>query len=104
MGIITCKDVETGVEGKLYIIDLAGSERAKDSKDHSKERMAETKEINSSLSALKECIRARTQASMPGAGGLHVPYRRSKLTLLMKDVFDIGCTRLCSTVVVTACR
>ena len=42
-------------------------------------------------------------ASQPGQGGIHVPYRRSKLTLLMKDVFDIGCTRLCSTVVVTAC-
>ena len=28
-----------------------------------------------------------------------MPYRRSKLTLLMKDVFDISCKRLCSTVV-----
>ena len=28
-----------------------------------------------------------------------VPYRRTKLTLLMKDVFDIACSRLCSTVV-----
>jgi hypothetical protein len=31
-----------------------------------------------------------------------VPYRRSKLTLLLKDVFDIGCTRLCATVVIAA--
>ncbi|GMH49338.1 hypothetical protein TrLO_g4672 [Triparma laevis f. longispina] len=102
-GILTIKDIETGIEGKLYIIDLAGSERAADSKNHDKVRMAETKAINSSLSALKECIRARTMASQPGNGGIHVPYRRSKLTLLMKDVFDIGCTRLCSTVVITAC-
>ena len=43
--------------GKLYIIDLAGSERAADSKNHSKERLAETKQINLSLMALKECIR-----------------------------------------------
>ena len=28
-----------------------------------------------------------------------MPYRRTKLTLLMKDVFDIACSRLCSTVV-----
>jgi hypothetical protein len=50
--------------------------------------------------SLKECIRARTLASRPALGAaVHVPYRRSKLTLLMKDVFDIGCARLCSTVV-----
>jgi hypothetical protein len=42
-----------------------------------------------------ECIRARTLAAKPAAPGgapnarPHVPYRRSKLTLLMKDVFDI---------------
>lgn len=48
---------------------------------------------------LKECIRARTLASAPGAAATHVPYRRSKLTLLMKDCFDISCARLCSTVV-----
>merc|ERR1712166_666767 len=60
--------------------------------------MDETKAINLSLMNLKECIRARTAAS--GGGDVFVPYRRSKLTLLMKDVFDIGCTRMCSTVVV----
>lgn len=34
--------------------------------------------------ALKECIRARTLASVPGNAATHVPYRRSKLTLLLK--------------------
>ena len=86
--------------GELYIVDLAGSERHADSKDHDKARMEETKEINLSLMSLKECIRARTMASAPGAGLLvHVPFRRSKLTLLMKPVFDISCSRLCTTVV-----
>jgi len=99
IGIITCTDEETGIEGSLYVIDLAGSERSADTKGHDKERIAETKAINSSLSTLKDCIRARTIASKPGMGGSHVPYRRSKLTLLMKDVFDAGCKRLCSTVV-----
>lgn len=104
IGIITCKDVQTGIEGSLYIIDLAGSERAADSKGHDKARIVETKAINSSLSTLKDCIRARTMASQPGMGGsVHVPYRRSKLTLLMKDVFHAGCTRLCSTVVLATC-
>ena len=37
-GILTIKDVETEIEGKLYIIDLAGSERAADSKNHDKVR------------------------------------------------------------------
>ena len=61
--------------------------------------MDETKQINLSLMALKECIRARTLASAPGAAAsVHVPYRRSKLTLLLKDVFDHACTRLCATV------
>jgi kinesin family protein 2/24 len=64
-------------DGVLYVIDLAGSERAADSAGHSKERMTETKQINLSLMALKECIRARTLASAPGAGQkLHVPFRR----------------------------
>ena len=101
---ITVTDVNTRIEGRLYIIDLAGSERSADSKNHDKARMAETKAINQSLMALKECIRARTVASRPGGGAeAHVPYRRSKLTLLMKDVFDVGCARLCSTVVLAAC-
>jgi len=90
-------------DGTLYVIDLAGSERAADSKGHSKERMDETKQINLSLMALKECIRARTLASAPGAGKtVHVPFRRNKLTMLLKDVFDYSCSRLCATVVIAA--
>ena len=91
--------------GVLYVIDLAGSERSADSAKHSKERMDETKAVNLSLMSLKECIRARTAAAKPADPNNpnarpHVPYRRSKLTLLMKDVFDIECRRMCSTVVV----
>ena len=43
--------------------------------------MEETKAINLSLMSLKECIRARTKASGPNPTPVHVPYRRSKLTL-----------------------
>jgi kinesin family protein 2/24 len=87
--------------GILYIVDLAGSERMADSKNHNDARMAETKAINLSLMSLKECIRARTMASKPGCADLHVPFRRSKLTLLMKDCFDISCARLCNTIVLS---
>ena len=46
-------------------------------------------------------LSAGTLASTPGAGKkTHVPFRRSKLTLLLKDVFDFSCTRICSTVVI----
>ena len=64
--------------------------------------MDETKAVNLSLMALKDCIRARTMAGSAAAGEkVFVPYRRTKLTLLMKDVFDVGCSRLCSTVVLS---
>lgn len=95
-------DPEAPRAGVLMVIDLAGSERAADSKGHDKKRMDETKAVNLSLMALKDCIRARTLASTAAAGEkVFVPYRRTKLTLLMKDVFDIGCSRLCSTVVLS---
>jgi kinesin family protein 2/24 len=42
--------------------------------------MEETQAINLSLLALKDCIRARTLRSP------HIPYRRSKLTLLLKNL------------------
>jgi len=95
-------DVEAPRAGVLMVIDLAGSERAADSMGHDKKRMDETKAVNLSLMALKDCIRARTLASIAAAGEkVFVPYRRTKLTLLMKDVFDISCSRLCSTVVLS---
>ncbi len=77
----------------LYISDLAESERSADSKHHIKARMEETQAINLSLLALKDCIRARTVRSA------HIPYRRSKITLLLKDAFDARCARMCSTVI-----
>ena len=103
VALVKVTNKKTGVEGSLYVIDLAGSESAKDSKDHDSVRMKETKEINSSLMTLKSCIRARTTAAGPGQGRTHIPYRSNKLTLLMKDIFDVGCSRLCSTVVIATC-
>ena len=79
--------------GRLLLIDLAGSERASETKDSSKERRAEGAEINKSLLALKECIRKLETARKNARGReltadkVHVPYRASKLTMVLKDAF-----------------
>lgn len=67
--------------GRLSLIDLAGSERGADTKSHNRQRRMEGAEINKSLLALKECIRALDSNSS------HIPYRASKLTLVLKDSF-----------------
>eukprot|EP01038_Epipyxis_sp_PR26KG_P014246 gene14246-19118_t len=67
--------------GRFSLIDLAGSERGADTKSHNRQRRLEGAEINKSLLALKECIRALD------TGSSHVPYRASKLTLVLKDSF-----------------
>jgi kinesin family protein 2/24 len=67
--------------GRFSLIDLAGSERGADTKSHNRQRRMEGAEINKSLLALKECIRALDSSSS------HVPYRASKLTLVLKDSF-----------------
>jgi len=74
VALVKVKNNKTDVEGTLYVIDLAGSESAKDSKSHDPARMHETKEIHSSLMVLKDCIRARTQVAKPGHGAIHVPF------------------------------
>mmetsp|Transcript_20605 Transcript_20605/g.41238 ORF Transcript_20605/g.41238 Transcript_20605/m.41238 type:complete len:733 (+) Transcript_20605:178-2376(+) len=81
---ITLRDKSNGrLKGKLSLVDLAGSERGSDTKSHNRQRRTESAEINKSLLALKECIRALDN----GKGQSHVPYRSSKLTLVLKDCF-----------------
>ncbi len=70
------------LHGKLTLVDLAGSERGSDTKSHNSQRRSESADINTSLLSLKECIRALGQKSA------HVPYRGSKLTLILKDCFS----------------
>lgn len=78
---MTIRRPDGKVIGKLSLIDLAGSERGADTKSHNRQRRMEGAEINKSLLALKECIRALDSNST------HVPYRASKLTLVLKDSF-----------------
>ncbi|KAI9028694.1 P-loop containing nucleoside triphosphate hydrolase protein [Hyaloraphidium curvatum] len=97
-------------DGILYLLDLAGSERHVDREGHGAERLKETKAINSSLMTLKDCIRSRAtlSASAVQAGGpkkphVHVPFRNSKITLLLKDVFDTEARRPSKCVVIACC-
>lgn len=71
--------------GKLTLVDLAGSERAQETQSNDRARRAEGAEINKSLLALKECIRALD--ARKSGGDNHVPFRASKLTLVLRDSF-----------------
>jgi len=67
--------------GKISFIDLAGSERGADTFDNNRQTRLEGAEINKSLLALKECIRALDSDAR------HVPFRGSKLTAVLRDSF-----------------
>lgn len=72
---------EDGEHGKISFIDLAGSERGADTLDTDRQTRMDGAEINKSLLALKECIRALDQQLD------HTPFRGSKLTQVLKDSF-----------------
>jgi Kinesin motor domain len=99
---IILRDAAGVVKGSVSLVDLAGSERAADSKSHGAARRLESAEINKSLLALKECIRAlaaRGAAAAIGGGPdsashIHVPFRASKLTLVLRDSFTSPHARL----------
>ncbi|KAL5258248.1 hypothetical protein ACHWQZ_G013024 [Mnemiopsis leidyi] len=85
---IELKSQSESTVGKFSFIDLAGSERAADVSDTNKQTRMEGAEINTSLLALKECIRALDQESK------HTPFRQSKLTQVLRDSF-VGNSKTC---------
>uniref|UniRef100_A0A8C9SNF2 Kinesin-like protein n=1 Tax=Scleropages formosus TaxID=113540 RepID=A0A8C9SNF2_SCLFO len=76
-----CPDVLQEVRfARLFMIDLAGSERAAQTQNRG-QRLKEGAHINRSLLALGNCINALSEKH----GNKYVNYRDSKLTRLLKD-------------------
>jgi kinesin family protein 2/24 len=74
--------------GKLVLVDLAGSERASETLSDDKATRHEGAEINKSLLALKECIRAL------GRGDKHKQFRGSKLTQVRRGWRVVAAVRI----------
>ena len=82
----TDPDTSEIIHSKLSLIDLAGSERARNTQNRGL-RMTEGGSINKSLLALGNCIKALTADNPSG----FVPYRDSKLTRLLRDSIGGNC-------------
>lgn len=84
------------IKGQFSFVDLAGSERGSETGNASRKTRQEGADINKSLLALKECIRAlhretniasTSQPSSDTGDGGHIPFRGSKLTQILRDSF-----------------
>ncbi|XP_058826212.1 kinesin-like protein KIF19 [Topomyia yanbarensis] len=85
LGITVLNQTSIGIkQGRLFLTDLAGSERARKTKNRGK-RLQEGAHINRSLLALGNCINALA------GGARYVNYRDSKLTRLLKEALSGRC-------------
>lgn len=82
---VSAQNEKTGqsTQSVLNLVDLAGSERGKESQVVG-ERFTEMKNINHGLTQLQMCIRAQQTKQA------HIPYRSSKLTMVLSDSLGGG--------------
>jgi hypothetical protein len=78
-----------GIHGKFSLIDLAGNVIGTNTPDGNRKIKNENAEINKSLLAVKECIRAF------GRKDTHLPFRNSKLTQILRDSFIGENSKVC---------
>ncbi|RLN74879.1 hypothetical protein BBJ28_00005294 [Nothophytophthora sp. Chile5] len=83
-------------KARLNLVDLAGSEKWNTDLEMEEARSQELKNINTSLSALGNCIAALTEV-----GRRHIPYRDSTLTRVLQDSFG-GNTQSCLIATISA--
>ncbi|KAG3234469.1 hypothetical protein PI124_g20475 [Phytophthora idaei] len=97
---VAARKARVGIEkakctgGMLVLVDLAGVEYTGEGLVRNSKEQKEAREINSSLLALKECIRVQARQ---GTG--HIPYRNSKLTTLLECYLETN--NLLSTIMIT---
>jgi len=92
-GPLDAKNTPKPVLGKFSLIDLAGSERGADNENTDKTTQMEGRQINQSLLALKEVIRALDTTTKKS----HAPFRQSRLTQVLEESLT---GRRCQTVVI----
>ena len=85
-----CASEDTVVRSKLNIVDLAGSERVSRSKSAGA-TLVEAKYINSSLFFLEMVIVALHERENKGKKDVHIPYRNSMMTSVLRDSLGGNC-------------
>ncbi|KAJ3019141.1 UNVERIFIED_CONTAM: hypothetical protein HDU68_010812 [Siphonaria sp. JEL0065] len=106
--VCTIKLVGGSTDVVLKLVDLAGSEAGSDKKEHDAETIKESIAINKSLMSLKDCIRKCSNANNESSDSTptstttsttHIPFRSSKLTMILKDALDPTTTRFTQTAI-----
>ena len=81
---------DTVIRSKLNLVDLAGSERVH--KTHSSgQTLKEAQYINSSLFFLEMVIVALHERTKKGKENMHIPYRNSMMTSVLRDSLGGNC-------------
>ena len=75
--------------GRLILVDLAGNDsdtRTVGQGGHTREQQRESNGINTSLLALKECLRGLSKSKGGGGANNKLPFRNSSMTRLLEEV------------------